>query len=186
MDLSIVLSRILDEEKIWNYPVKGALTLSFQPSVHPNPIYICPMDIGAQKIGHVWVAAPPFNVIDLTVRQLRYPKSAIRKSLPRYVLLDKINPIEPTLDEIVSTAVQSIARVENRSVPPDLHFQIDPNLHDVFEAFAANQSEVGQVHMRYIPTGFGLSNKPLKHLTNQEWNGRCGFEIYRDLIDGRV
>ena len=186
VDLSIVLSRILDEEKIWNYPVKGALTLSFPSSVQPNPIHICPMDIGTQKVGHVWVAAPPFNVIDLTVRQLRYPKSAIRESLPRYVLLDKINPIEPTSDELVSKAVQAIARVHNRSVPPDLHFLIDPNLHDVFEAFAANQSEVGQVYMRYIPTGFDISNKPLKQITTQKWNGRCGFEIYRDLITGHV
>ena len=51
IDLSMVLSRILDAEGIWNYVVKGSLTLTFPRSVQPGPIYFWPIDEGDFQAG---------------------------------------------------------------------------------------------------------------------------------------
>jgi len=188
VDLSMVFSRILDEEGIWNYVVKGALVLTFPRSITQNPIYFWPIDVyeGPSKDGHVWVSAPPFDVIDLTVRQQPYPNPAMRGLLEPFILLDRISPVKPERDDIVSAEAQALYLLETGNIPPDLHLKINPDLPDVFAAFSANEQRVGRVRMRYVPCGFGASEDALGGITNQRWNGRYGFEIYQDLIKGKI
>lgn len=186
VDMSMVLSRILDEEQIWNYEVKGALTLTFPRLIQRDPIYFWPMDIDGPKDGHVWVSAPPYNVVDLTVREQPYPNPTMGKMIAPFVLLDSIRPVEPTVDDIVSAEARMLVRRQYGVIPPDLHFQENPTLRDVFAGFPANESRIGGVRMRYVPCAFGASEKPLEGITNQRWNGRYGFEIYRDMIKGQV
>ena len=159
VDMSMVLSRILDAEHIWNYEVKGSLTLTFPRSVRRNPIYFWPIDTGETRDGQVWVSAPPYDVVDVTIRQQPYPNSTMREILAPYVLLDSINSVEPTVDDIVSADVQMIVRRENGFIPPDLHFHLNPYLRDVFAAFPANERRVGRVRMRYVPCAFGASDQ---------------------------
>ena len=186
VDMSMVLSRILDAEHIWNYEVKGSLTLTFPRSVRRDPIYFWPIDIGEPRDGHVWVSAPPYDVVDVTIRQQPYPNSTMRDIVAPCVLLDSISSVEPTVDDIVSTDARMIVRRETGFIPPDLHFHLNPNLRDVFAGFPANERRVGRVRMRYVPCAFGASEGPLDEITNQRWNGRFGFEIYRDLIRDQV
>lgn len=186
IDLSMVLSRILDAEGIWNYMVKGSLTLTFPRSVRPGPIYFWPMDEGDFEAGHVWISAPPYDVIDLTVRQQPYPKPAMRRMLAPYVALDTITSVAPTIVDIVSEEIQMQVRRQRGYVPPDLHFHLNPILRDVFVGFPANEKRIGRVRMRYVPCAFSASNEPLEEITNQRWNGRYGFEIYRDMIKGQT
>ncbi len=182
----MVLSRVLDAEGIWNYVVKGSLTLTLPRSVRPDPIYFWPIDVGEPKDGHVWVSAPPYDVIDLTVSQQPYSNPAKPRMLPPYVALDTINPVTPTVDDIVSAEFQTLMRHQYGVIPPDLHFQLNSTLRDVFAGFPANERRVGRVRMRYVPCAFGASEDPLEEITNQRWNGRYGFEIYRDMIRSQI
>ena len=105
--------------------------------------------------------------------------------LPPYIALDTINSVVPTVDDIVSTEFQTHWRLENSVISPDLHFHLNPALRDVFAGFPANERRVGRVRMRYVPCAFAASEDLLEGITNQRWNGRYGFEIYRDMIQGQ-
>lgn len=71
IDLSMVLSRILEREGFWNYMVSGCLTQTFPSKYGFPPRYIWAVDRGNAKAPHVWVVAPPFLVVDLTVSMQR-------------------------------------------------------------------------------------------------------------------
>lgn len=73
VDVSMALSRILEAEGFWNYIVNVSLTLAFSASSNVLNKYFWAVDpTNKSNNGHVWVAAPPFNIIDLTIRQQPY------------------------------------------------------------------------------------------------------------------
>ena len=72
IDISIVLSRILEKEGYWNYLTKGSLTIDFPIESKIETKYFWSVDDGEFQSGHTWVVAPPFNVIDIALRQQPY------------------------------------------------------------------------------------------------------------------
>ena len=68
IDLSMVLSRTLESGGVWNYVVKGALTIEFPKNSGYGKTYFWPIDIAKVAAGHVWVCAPPYSIIDLTIQ----------------------------------------------------------------------------------------------------------------------
>lgn len=71
VSISQMLSK-LEQEGFWNYCVKGALTIDFPMHVSIGSKYYWPVDRGQFDAAHAWVVAPPFTVIDLTIKQQPY------------------------------------------------------------------------------------------------------------------
>lgn len=180
MDMSAMLSRILEKEGIWNYIVKGALTLRFPDNPTMEPQYFWSIDT-QPNTSHAWVAVPPFDVIDLTVKQQPYKSQRIPDRLPDYVLLDTMQPYTPEVEDICSAEIRQQAKRQGRPIK-DLHFTLDPNLRDVFASFPANEKRINQVLLRYSPCAFTVPGGPLEALKAQRWNGRYAHELYEELI----
>lgn len=95
IDLASAVSRFLERQGVWNYLVKGALTLSFPASSGLSSKHFWPIGNGPSASGataaHVWVRAPPFVVVDLTVAMQPYsecaecflPDAVIAENAPR-------------------------------------------------------------------------------------------------------
>ncbi len=102
-----VLSRMLDELGVWNYTAKSNLTIHFPRSVSPEPRYFYSIDHGQFAAPHAIVVAPPFAVVDVTVKHQFYDEDAMRHWLPSTVMAKETRPYQVTSMELVSPSVRA-------------------------------------------------------------------------------
>lgn len=105
-----VLSRMLDELGVWNYTAKSNLTIHFPHSVSPEPRYFYTIDHGQFVAPHAIVVAPPFTVVDVTVKYQFYDEDAMGKWLPPMVMTKEMHPCRVKNNELVSPSARAELR----------------------------------------------------------------------------
>lgn len=65
IDASMMLTKMLEEEGVWCYAAKGALSISEPRLEDPTHFWMIDDEPAA---GHVWVVAPPFEIVDVTLQ----------------------------------------------------------------------------------------------------------------------
>lgn len=102
-----VLSRMLDELGVWNYTAKSNLSIHFPRAVSAEPRYFYSIDENHFVAPHAIVVAPPFTVVDVTVRHQMYDKAAMSQWLPMMVATKEFRPYRVTPTELVSPEVRA-------------------------------------------------------------------------------
>lgn len=93
IDTSMTMGRILDLYGVWNYVVRGGLRITFPAASGHAPFRFVPVEINdgsGKEFGHKWLFAPPFEIIDVTLKLQDYerpfhsllPDSVLAKSPP--------------------------------------------------------------------------------------------------------
>ena len=72
VDISEILFQLLEQEKIWSCCIKGSLTITFPRKAGIDTTYFWSVDHGNFVAGHAWLSAPPYKVVDISVRQQPY------------------------------------------------------------------------------------------------------------------
>lgn len=111
-----VLSRMLDELGVWNYTAKSNLTIHFPRSVSPEPRYFYSIDHGQFVAPHAIVVAPPFAVVDVTVKHQFYDEDAMGHWLPPMVMTKETRPYQVTSMELVSPSARAEIRKQGMTV----------------------------------------------------------------------
>ena len=179
IDISIGLSRILEQEGFWNYIPKGSLTIEFPPQSKLSKKYFWTVDIGKLKSGHVWVVAPPFSVIDLSIKQQAYPDSA-RDYLPDFVcsISDKIAIINDS--DIISP--EAFLEMKREGINSRWMDYIKPNW-DIFKRkFRPIQVDENNLLLKYTTTGICAPDMPIEKVETLKLSGRITIEVYNDII----
>lgn len=179
VDLSMVLQRILEAEGIWSYCVSGALHIKFSVKEKLEDAFFYAFDM-QDIVGHAWVCAPPYGVIDLTVKQQQYFDPEAKKFIPQSNLFLNSKLIEPDATEICSPEVRAFFRRKKILIGKAIEQQFD--FLNFKKKFPSISETIDGVEFRYIPVGVNLSELPLKEITNQKWSGRYGYELYEDLV----
>lgn len=179
------LTRMLERQGIWCYSVGGSLVVDPPSESGLSPVSLYAFDLVQNgnpgfEAGHTWVVAPPFEIIDLTIKQQPYPESALDKLLPNYILAEK----PPIL----------IPEVNNYCNPELLHAYLrDPRI-TKFVTNAVKQVSSLQHHVpsSTVVTDCGVTLKyitcsikappPDYDLSEEEINGRSLEAIYEELI----
>lgn len=115
-----LLSRMLDELGVWNYTAKSNLTIHFPPSVSPEPRYFYSINERQFVAPHAIVVAPPFTVVDTTVKYQMYDNEAMAHWLPPMVVGKEFRPYQVTPSELVSPEIQEILRLRRLTVEQHL------------------------------------------------------------------
>lgn len=177
VDVSMVLSRILDEEGIWNFSVKGALSIYSTDNNAALPIHFWPYDTKEIAAGHAWVFAPPFSIVDITLKYQPYDEE-VKKLIPDYILIEKGTISEARPEEIFSNTYRLMLPPLNRNTIK----KYEPKLAKFSEVFPTIQIKKDDLIFRYTPCGIGASDKPLSNITSLQLNGRHGIDIYKEII----
>ena len=167
IDMSMVLSRILECESVWNYVVKGALTIEFPKNSGYANTYFWPIDIRKVAAGHVWVCAPPYSIIDLTIHQQPFGGDRL-KHLPPFVLSESAERYSPTIVDICSPEVVSDLQRRGAPLTNETLYHIQPNLRGIFQSFPATVERHNSTILNYAPCAITASDRPLRKLP------RCG------------
>lgn len=181
VDISGILSRILDREGVWNCGVKGSLTITFPKNSGIMPRYFWSADHGHFTAGHAWLFAPPFTVVDISVKQQPY-ESEEHRYLPDMVLSEGRTPVAVQTDDIVSPS----ARREMLSfgVPPDRHLsKVARYVPGIFEAIPPIL--VPGVHgskLKYTPVAIHAPDCPLDEMGNMKFGEFTPGQLYNRRI----
>ncbi len=116
VDISGILSRILDSEQIWNCGIKGSLTIAFPAESRLTSRCFWSCDHGEFVAGHAWIFAPPFTVVDIAVRQQPY-EAVEAIYIPEKVLSVDTHSVEVDADDIVSPSARAEMRKKTRVKP---------------------------------------------------------------------
>ncbi|MFM0389177.1 hypothetical protein [Paraburkholderia dipogonis] len=87
VDASGMLGRMLDKLGIWNYVAMATLTIEFPHGSGLSPRYFWTFDQGEFAAPHAVVVAPPYYVVDVTVKHQPYDARRARL-IPPLILAD--------------------------------------------------------------------------------------------------
>lgn len=146
--VSALMSRLLDELGIWNYIVAGGCVITFIPAdIRPRYFYV--FDMQAVEVPHAWVVAPPFWVIDLTLRQQRYPGDEGGR-IPAAVLSRRAQPEAVVPEEVCAPAL--LHGLMLRGIPKERVLrQVFPEFWRFHRFFPARVVVLPSVRLKYIP-----------------------------------
>ena len=181
IDASVSLSRMLDREDIWNYVVKGALTIVFPRRTKIPRLYLWPLDDPPVQAGHVWLAAPPLKIVDVTLRDQPYRDRRAASRIPPLILAKEACTTVATLEDLCSP--DAILAAARSGISPDRILAIAlPRLPDLHRDFPPLAVELDRVRLTYTPVGIAASDRPLERITSLRLNNRDAFQIYQDVI----
>jgi hypothetical protein len=185
IDISSTMLRFLERQGVWSYFVGGGLRVEFPARSGIDTKWFWPLMHGDNRalMGHAWVSAPPFKVIDLsfsiqpyTAREQRY--------LNGYVLTEDCErpPEQTTLRDLMEPEVRAQLRQDFRR-PPTMNDlpQVAPGLREFMADFPSCKTTKDGVHLKYIPVSTAAPDLPLEEMTNLQLRGRCPMGLYEEF-----
>ncbi|MBB6715373.1 YecA family protein [Clostridium gasigenes] len=181
IDASMVFSKILEMEGYWNYIAKGSLTIEYPPESNIPKGYFWQYGSN-QKIsaGHAWIVAPPFAVIDITIKQQIYKKGE-EKYLPELILEENTQIITAEVKDIISPEVIYYLKCQGLKQSEMLQY-VSSEVNNILKIFPSLEVECEKSLLGYITTAFGAPIEELEHIKSLDLNGMYGIDIYKELI----
>jgi hypothetical protein len=181
IDASGILGRFLEKEGVWNFVAKGGLTTDYPKGSGLPRGYFAPIhNTPGLAAGHAWLIAPPFQLVDLTLRQQPY-KDGQERYLP---------------DTVFATAVEPATSEAADWIDPDLYpgfvrqYGRRPTMKDVAQMVGASgmasakrlgtaKVRVNGATLKYVTTGVMAGDQPLEKARNLVLRGVGPFELYQ-------
>lgn len=180
IDISALISRALEREGIWNAIIKGALTINYPLLSQIPPSYYWPVDHGQFAAGHAWVMAPPFFVIDVAVQLQPYIQSKVQY-LPEMICDEATRLTRGTIEDLISPGIRR--EFSLLGIPRHQHLQYaNPKGSAYLSSFPARLLSYKGTTLKYIFFGTTAPDTPFEDMRSIEFEGKSGFEIYKELI----
>ena len=178
-----MMSRMLDRLGVWSYGVIGCLTLEVaSKGLWRGMATVDDQDFPGAILGHAWVVAPPFVVIDAAVRLQRWHGDAMGEWVPDSVLIESgFRTVKPDVSDVVSAEKRGrYARKEGYS-DPNLHYRLEPRLREFGKTFPSIDMHLGELRVRYVPVAARATDVPLEQINSEGRVGRSGAEMWAEL-----
>ena len=177
---SCVLSRCLDELGVWNYTAMSSLTIRFPEAVSATPQYFYAVDQGDFAVAHAVVVAPPFAVIDLTIRHQHFRDAGMTDSLPSVVLMKEFQPYRMPAVELVSPEVSARLRICGYPTAESILERQHPEMLQVMSHLPSREASFEGTRMSYGIFGVAGYAEPLSEITshNAMINGWTPKQIF--------
>lgn len=178
-----IMTRSLDRLNVWSFGVTGSATFSIPNRSIWRALHIVDhQDFPGAALGHSWVCAPPFYVVDTTAALQRWGTDPIRDYIPRAILDDVGSRAKARVEDVVSASIrQEIAMHEGYS-DPNLHHRIQPNLRDFGRHFPATQTTIDSLKIKYIPIAIRQDEATLEEINTAGGIGRTGRQLWEEVI----
>jgi hypothetical protein len=163
---------MLERQGYWNYISKSSLTIKFPSASKIEPKYFWPYDVGNFVTAHAFVVAPPFAVIDLTIKQQAYSGKE-KDWVPNFIIEEVVQPAEPDVIDLISPGMQHIMSTYNGILKANMIKAKD---------FNHLQLTVDATNIKYIQYAISAPDVPLEKMGNLILSGRRPLQLYNDVI----
>lgn len=180
VDMSGVFSRILEREGLWNFVVKGSLTVSFPENSGIGNRYFWSVDNGEFVAGHAWLFAPPFSVVDLTLKQQQRDQQELQY-FPDHLLAEGASVGNAETRDIVSPKIIR-ALIRQGVQEEDFLSTINPTMEKFVNTFETYFIESENTTFKYVPVATTAPDCPLEEMFGISENGRSAIDIYNESV----
>lgn len=179
---SSMIPRILDRMGVWSFGLTGSFVAEVTVADLWRGQASCDVEDfpGAQR-GHAWVVAPPFVIIDATIRLQNPQGDPMNDYLPEIIAVEDAPLTKPTVDDVVSAELRHAYAQHEGRADSQLHHRLVPQLRRFSQNFPSRQLMVGQATLRYIPTAVRVSDLPLEEI-NGAAERLTGAEVWNEHI----
>lgn len=185
VDISMGVSRFLERLGVWNYCAKGGITIEFDESVGRPSICLAPVGGRQEKAaGHAWVVAPPFEVVDVSVRLQPY-RHEIGEFLPLYVMAKQVRATSATVADWVdpddlNAFVLSKGRMPTMS---DLKGLMGSQLVEWSRRYGIHYVDEPPVHIKYMTCGVSAPSAPFEEMSCLRLNGKDTVALWTQFVE---
>lgn len=185
VDISGGLHRILEKEGFWSYIVKGSLTIEFPPILKVTNKHFWTLDNSNRDFlaAHAWIVAPPFNIIDISVKQQPYKDNA-SNYLPDIICSKSTKIASYTEEDIATPSV--IKELQESGYFTNYMELYKDNWNEFKTIFKAIEHNEDNLLFKYIPTAITVPIEPLEDLQGYKPTGKSFMEIYEDIIKPKL
>lgn len=175
-----VLSRMLDELGIWNYVAKATLTVTFPSTVSREARYFYVLDRGGFVAAHAFVVAPPFVVIDPSLKFQHWDLASMERALPALVLQEGFTPYEWQDEDLASAEVRAALRGQPvLGLLQSRHRQ----MLELMSQLPGRLARYPGGELRYVVTGVAGYQEPLSELTgNASLAGVTPLQLFQTRV----
>lgn len=179
-----MLTRVLDRIGLWSFAVSGSLTLDVKRHGLRRMLHsVDKPDLPGAALGHAWVVAPPFKVVDPTISLQHWEGDDMGKYVPEYVIADDTAKImRPAVHDVVCNEFRHEYFIREGRNDPDLHYRLEPRLRTFGANFSAVSVVVGELELHYTPVAVRQTDVPLELINTTSGRGRPAIEIWRERI----
>lgn len=180
--VSSMMQRILDRLGVWSFGLKGSMISEVAREDLWRGQAMCDVpDFPGAELGHAWVVAPPFVIIDGTIRLQNLVGDPMNAFTPPIVAVEDAPLIKPTLDDVVSAEMQALHQRREGWLDRQLHHRLVPQLMAFGSAFPSREVRFGDLTLRYVPAGVRISDVGLEEINGAGEKLR-GDEVWNDHV----
>jgi hypothetical protein len=169
VNVATMMARMLDRLGVWSFAVRGSLTVEIpsRPEVGRRYFPECDLlDHDDNVTGHGWLVAPPFVVVDPTLKHQKWVDldPEISALLPEVVAADGGGIIRPRWNDVVSDALIEKYNVPRSELNADLPYRFKPDLVRIQESLPGREVRIDGLSLRYIAGAITVSDRPLEEM----------------------
>jgi hypothetical protein len=179
IDVSGMFSRMLDLEGVWAYAVGGGVTVNFPARSGVQPSHFGVIGGESNIAAHMWVKAPPFVVVDISLSEQQWGE-ARQRFFGDFVMTETSRPLAVTVEQLVDmNAYDEFVHANGRRpTMRDVARRI-PHAFPFMERFPSFSVVSGNLTVDYAPTKVGASLEPLAGMAHPVLNRHSPMELYR-------
>lgn len=178
-----LLTKGLDRLGVWSIGMVGSSTFEVKGEGIWRGLHTVDRpDFPNARLGHTWVCAPPFVVVDASIKRQRWSGDAIYPFIPSVILDSAGHKTKPTPVDVISTEIRAEMMAARGTISRNVIYQLEPNLQAFGETFPATEIVVDRLTARYVPTAASLSDGTFEDINGGGELGRVGREIWNDVI----
>ena len=181
VDASGMLGRMLDRLGVWNYVAKATLTIDFPEGTGLETRYFWSFDEGEFVAPHAIVVAPPFGIVDVTVRHQAYEGNEA-EYLPSIVLANEWQSVKWTPEDLANHEILARLRASKISFDSFLQHR-NPSMADVMRTLPPRAIKAGDTILKYVVVAVGGTIEPLEGITGYKPAGRTALQIFKEDIE---
>jgi hypothetical protein len=179
VNVATMMARMLDRLGVWSFAVRGSLTIEMpsRPDVGRRYFTECDaLDHPDNVTGHGWLVAPPFLVVDPTLRHQRWVElhPAIAAALPNVVAAEQGEIVRPRWFDVVSDVVVKQCGIGQSELNDALPYRFHKQLSRVEKSLPGRDVRVDTLSLRYIAGSVTISERHLEELPSVSYLG-SGF-----------
>jgi hypothetical protein len=180
VDASDMLGRMLDRLGVWNYVAKATLTITFPAESRLTPRYFWAIDKGAFAAPHAIVVAPPFGIVDVTVRHQPYDAEQV-SYMPSVVLSDNFVLTDWHPDDLACDELR--VSLDQHGISFDKHLkQVYPAMRKVVTVLPPRATAHNGTGLKYVVVAIGGAIEPLEVITGYRPCGRTALQIFEQDV----
>ena len=169
VNTATAMARMLDRLGVWSFTARGSLTIEIPSKPDVGGRYFPENEFRANQddvAGHGWVVAPPFIVVDPTLRHQNWVdlQPDIAALLPTVVAAETGEVVRPRWFDTVSGTAVTMNGIKKHELNGQLPYRFSTHLARVERFLPGRDIRLGELSLRYIAGSVTVSEHPLEEI----------------------